>query len=270
MWRVLQTRARMVCTNATCTCSVSFQEIPITFWLEWLWSGERPDDHHRWHRCVYMHCIIRNLCYHQVAKPVTSYNTLRDIYERLSHIPCRVAAAQASHSMSNGLAWEVYYNALTRENAFACTSATQPWVSTRTNRAREWRSDERLTAKAFGLWSRTPAVPVSCRFMADLIASAEDLRKFNRYCFCCKLDLSVIRCLHAVFLRMLEVALLYVLCWHHNLAICHMMLLTIMHLNYSLAKKERRFTPALRGVLAEAATTGIIRYDLCILQIAFP
>ncbi len=29
--------------------------------------------------------------------------------------------------------------------------------------------------------------------MADLIASAEDLRKFNRYCFCCKLDLSVIQ-----------------------------------------------------------------------------
>ncbi|KAA6421420.1 MAG: phosphatase 4 regulatory subunit 2-related isoform A [Trebouxia sp. A1-2] len=45
--------------------------------------------------------------------------------------------------------------------------------------------------------------------MADLIASAEDLRKFK-----------------------------------------------------SLAKKERRFTPALRGVLAEAATTGIIRHDL--------
>lgn len=34
---------------------------------------------------------------------------------------------------------------------------------------------------------------VPYRFMADLIASAEDLRKFNRYCFCCKLDLSVIQ-----------------------------------------------------------------------------
>ncbi|KAL0040804.1 hypothetical protein WJX79_005933 [Trebouxia sp. C0005] len=49
--------------------------------------------------------------------------------------------------------------------------------------------------------------------MADLIASAEDLRKFK-----------------------------------------------------SLAKKERRFTPALRGVLAEAATTGIIRYNWLLLK----
>ncbi len=46
------------------------------------------------------------------------------------------------------------------------------------------------------------------------------------------------------------------------------MLLTMLHVKYSLAKKERRFTPALRGVLAEAATTGIIRCDLCILQMA--
>ena len=111
--------------------------------MEWIWSGERPDDHHRWHRCVYMHCIIRNLCYHQVAKPIviTTYNTLCDTYEMLSHIPCRVAAAQGSRI----IAWERYYNALTRENALACilqererSFATRPWVSTRTNRARGW------------------------------------------------------------------------------------------------------------------------------------
>ncbi len=47
---------------------------------------------------------------------------------------------------------------------------------------------------------------VPYRSMADLNASAEDLRKFNRYCFCCKLDLSVIRCLQAMFLLLLEVA----------------------------------------------------------------
>ena len=146
------------CNNACIQC-LGFQNSPVTVYLlnGILWSGERPDDHHRWHNvsiCIGGSEIFAITKSRSQLHLTTYYATSMKCFSwdlmwspSLQNCSCTTFTQYVKRSCMRER-WQCSYkkerdhNALASqqvwshkeedngENAFACTFATQPWVNT--------------------------------------------------------------------------------------------------------------------------------------------